>query len=298
MLLARLMLLLTAFVWGSTFVAQRISTDTMGPLFYNAVRFAIGSLILLPVMKVFKDTDPIKPAPFPFWVAAALAGTVLFCGSTLQQIALIETSASKAGFITALYIVFVPLIGLFLGHMLTYLSIIGVVLAVVGLFFMTMDGASMQMEFGDLLLTISTLFWTAHILLLSYLSQRFPGIRLASGQFFFCALWSAVGAIATEAMSLSMISDTIWPLLYGGILSVGVGFTLQLIAQKRLPPTEASLLMSLEMVFSAITGYIVLGEVLSTIELYGAILLSTGIFLAQIPTSPRWSIRLRKGVDL
>ncbi len=296
MMLARLMLLLTAFIWGSTFVAQRISTDTIGPFSYNMIRFFIGSLALLPVMSFFKDSIPTRKAPLPFWMAAALAGFFLFAGASLQQIGLAGTTASKAGFITALYIVFVPIIGLFLGHRLPYLAILGVILAVLGLFFMTMGQSSFTMEAGDFLITVSTLFWAGHILLLTYLSPRYPGIKLAAGQFLFCSLFSGVLVLFTETLTPSMIKATLIPLLYGGLLSVAIGFTLQLIAQKKLPPTEASLLMSLEMVFSALTGYLILGETLNTTELLGAILLSFGILLAQIPTSPKWSISLHSKV--
>ncbi len=296
MMLARLMLLLTAFIWGSTFVAQRISTDTIGPFSYNMIRFFIGSLALLPVMSFFKDSIPTRKAALPFWMAAALAGFFLFAGASLQQIGLAGTTASKAGFITALYIVFVPIIGLFLGHRLPYLAILGVILAVLGLFFMTMGQSSFTMEAGDFLITVSTLFWAGHILLLTYLSPRYPGIKLAAGQFLFCSLFSGVLVLFTETLTPSMIKATLIPLLYGGLLSVAIGFTLQLIAQKKLPPTEASLLMSLEMVFSALTGYLILGETLNTTELLGAILLSFGILLAQIPTSPKWSISLHSKV--
>lgn len=295
MLVARLMLLIAAFIWGSTFVAQRMSADIIGPFSFNALRFALGAIILLPVVSFFKDTSPTKKASFSFPIAAIIAGGFLFIGSALQQIGLAETTASKAGFITALYIVIVPIVGLFLGHRLSYLAIAGVVFATAGLFLMTLSNADFTIVMGDLLITISTLFWAGHILALSYLASRFPGIKLAIGQFIVCSLLSGITAFFYEGLTLEMVTTTLFAILYSGILSVGVGFTLQLIAQKNLPPTEASLLMSLEMVFSALTGYIVLGETLSTPEMWGAFLLSLGILLAQIPTSPRWSIVLTKG---
>lgn len=289
MLQARLLLLLTAFIWGASFVTQRMVTDIIGPFAFNGLRFFLGALTLVPVMYFMNDTTPTKRAPIPLWMGGLIAGSLLFMGVALQQIALAHTTAGKAGFITSLYIILVPLVGLLFNQRLNFVSIGGVIAAVVGIILLTV-GDDFVIEWGDMLLLISTLCWTCHILTLTYLSPRFPCIRLSALQFLFCAALSGIGAIGFESISLAMIQDSIYSILYGGILSAGVGFTLQTVCQKILPPTEASLLLSLEMVFAGLTGWIVLGELMNVRELWGIFFIACGVILAQLPSSEKYSI--------
>lgn len=282
---ARLYLILTALIWGSTFIAQRISADLIGPNTFNAIRFALGALTISPFLIYFKDSTPREKAPYSLVIGSLIVGFCLFCGSALQQIGLIYTTASKAAFLTALYIVLVPLIGLFFGQRISIPAIFGVLSALTGTALLSLK-ENFTFAFGDLLVFISTFFWTAQILLLNRYTQYYPAFKLAIGQFLACALFSAIAALLTEPFTWSMIEMT-WPaIIWGGVLSVGLGFTGQLLGQKKVPPTEASLLMSLEMVFAGLLGYLILGERLTVQELGGVFAMCLGVITAQIPVSP------------
>lgn len=289
MLQARLLLIFAAFIWGSAFVTQRMVTDIIGPFSFNAIRFFIGALTLVPVMYFLNDTVPTKRAHIPLWMGGLIAGSLMFTGVALQQIALAHTTAGKAGFITALYIVLVPLVGLLFNQSLSFISVGGVLSALIGIALLTVR-ENFVIAWGDMLLLISTLFWTFHILTLTYLAPRFPCIRLSALQFLFCSGLSAIGAFGFEALTLTMVQDSLFSILYGGVLSAGVGFTLQTVCQKVLPPTEASLLLSLEMVFAGLTGWLVLGELMNGRELWGILFISCGVILAQLPSSAKYSI--------
>lgn len=285
MLQARLYLILTALIWGSTFIAQRISADLIGPNTFNAIRFVLGALTISPLLLCYKDSTPQEKAPYPLIIGSLLVGFCLFCGAALQQIGLIYTTASKAAFLTALYIVLVPLTGLFLGQRISIPAVFGVLAALTGTALLSLK-ENFTFAWGDLLVFISTFFWTAQILLLNRYTQCYPAFKLAIGQFLSCALYSAIAALLTESVSWSMIEMT-WPaIVWGGVLSVGLGYTGQLLGQKKVPPTEASLLMSLEMVFAGLLGYLILGERLNVQELWGVFAMSLGVLTAQLPVSP------------
>lgn len=283
----RLILILTSLIWGIAFVAQRVSTETIGPYGFNAVRFLLGAISLLPVMYAFPGSAPKKASSLTIVTVCIITGSVLFIGATTQQIGLIYTTAGKASFITALYIVLVPLLGLFIGYSLRLSHIIGCLTALVGLYLITFtDGLSINM--GDLLVFSGTIFWASHILLLSYFVQSHKAIQIAFGQFVVCSLWSWAGTFLFETISWQIILNTLWPILYGGILSTGVAYTLQIIGQKVVPPTEASLLLSLEMFFGALSGYFLLGESMAYREIIGCLLLACGVMAAQIPSPIIW----------
>lgn len=282
-----ILLILTAAIWGCAFVAQVVAMDTMGPFWFNAVRFLLGSASLLPVIHFFPAETPAKPAPFPFWAASLLAGLFLFGGAALQQVGIVYTTASKASFITSLYILLVPILGLFLGHSFRRNHAIGTVLAMMGVYFLSMKG-SFSIELGDFLVLVSAVFFSLHILLLAYLTERFAPVALSSGQFLVCAVLNGMAALAFgESFAAGMLLTAWWPILYGGLLSAGVAYTLQAVCQKHVPPGEASMILSTEMIFGALSGILFLGESLTMREWAGAALMVAGVFLSQIP-SPVW----------
>ncbi|MCF0156392.1 MAG: DMT family transporter [Veillonella sp.] len=278
----RLILIITAFFWGSTFIFQRTVADVMSPTGYNALRFSLGALTLLPILALVKDSRPTERAHFPIWLAGLIAALFLFTGSTLQQIAIQYETAGKTAFITGLYIVLVPLAGLFIGHRLSLLALAGVVISTVGAGLLTLH-SGFFISWADLLLLVSTLFWVGHILVLNVFAKQYPALKLAFLQFLAVALFSGLYACILEPITWGQAQDGWVAILWGGILSVGLGFTGQLVGQRKVPPTEASLLMSLEMVFGALLGYFLLGESLNQTELIGVILMSIGIVLAQLP---------------
>jgi drug/metabolite transporter (DMT)-like permease len=289
----RLLLLLAALIWGTAFVAQRISTETMGPFGYNGIRFALGSLSLLPLIawqgRSVRTNLKKAPPHLTLLTACLFLGFALFAGASLQQVGIIYTTVAKAGFITALYIVAVPIFGLFLHNPLRLSHISGCIVAIIGLYLLSVHGDMESLNYGDILELLGVIFWTMHILLVSRFVQYYPGIWLASGQFAACAFFNLLAVfISSEPLSWSIIMMTIIPILYGGLLSSGVAYTLQIVGQSRVAPTEASLLLSFEMIFSAISAYIILGETLTMREILGCALMACGIFSAQIPSRIIW----------
>lgn len=288
----RFLLILAALIWGGAFVAQRVSTETMGPYSYNAIRFAIGAFSVLP-LALWQNRGGIPklktpPPHLTLIIASLLIGFILFAGNSLQQIGLLYTTAGKAGFITSLYIVAVPIVGILWHNPLRLSHITGCIVAVTGLYFLAFQG-NQPLNYGDFLELCGVLFWTFHILLVAKLVRYYPGILLAIGQFTICSICSFIaGYVSGELLSWSVIMQTLWPILYGGLLSCGVAFTLQIIGQIHVPPTEASLLLSMEMIFSAVSGYLLLGEILTGREIIGCFLMAGGIFAAQIPSRIIW----------
>lgn len=285
----RLMLLLTALVWGCAFVAQRTGMETIGPFAFNGLRFWLGALSLLPIiyMNRRKAAEDYASPPKGLTLAAASAilGFFLFAGSSFQQVGLIYTTAGKAGFITSLYIVAVPLIGLLLKNTLRLAHILGCLIALTGLYLLAFHGGGEAINFGDMLNLIGVVFWSLHILFIDRFVPYFSGVKLAVGQFIACGCYNFIAMpLYGETLTASMVIASAVPILYCGILSSGVGYTLQIVAQRNVPPTEASLLCSFEMIFSALAGALILGEWMSLREFIGCILMTVGIFSAQIPS--------------
>lgn len=284
---ANLMLLLTAFIWGFAFVAQRVGMDYVGPFTFNGVRFALGAISLLPLIWYFRQDGSEKTNDGTVdsatcWKIGFLAGAILFIAASLQQIGLIYTTAGKAAFITCLYIVFVPLTGLFLKQRITINTWIGSFLAIVGLYFLCVK-SDFTISFGDFLELIGAGFWTAHILLIDRYASKLNSLQLAFYQFSACSILSLGVALATEEVIMSGILQAGIPILYGGLCSVGIAYTLQIVGQKHAEPAHAAIIMSMETVFAALGGYLLLHELLGTQELLGMALMALGMITTQLP---------------
>ena len=278
------LLLITATIWGFAFVAQRAGMEFVGPFTFNAIRFALGALALAPfVWFGRKRPHPSRVPTFsrPFLFGTALAGTILFLGSTFQQTGIVYTTAGKAGFITGLYVILVPILGLALGHKTDLKTWAGALLAVGGLYFLSVRG-NFKIQTGDLLVLVSAFFWASHVLVIDNLSPKFDTFRLALLQFLVCSILSLVAALWVEEIMWVKILQAAVPILYAGVLSVGIAYTLQVVAQKNAHPSHAAIIMSLESVFAAVGGWLVLGEKLSPRESLGCLLMFTGMILSQL----------------
>jgi drug/metabolite transporter (DMT)-like permease len=292
------LLLLTAAIWGFAFVAQRAGMEHVGPFAYTAVRFALGSIALLPLVFVERRAARHDAAATPAGLPAAptasaarpispltgglIAGTVLFGGAILQQAGLVWTTAGKAGFVTGLYVVLVPLVGLLWGQHPGWPRWLGAALAAAGLFLLSVT-RSFALERGDLLVLVGALFWTAHVHIVGWLSPRTRPVALSCVQFAVCSVVSGIVMLFTERVTAVSLVRAGVPILYGGLVSVGVAYTLQVVAQRRAPPAHAAILLSLETVFAALGGWLVLGERLSPRGLAGCILMLAGMLSSQLP---------------
>ena len=287
------LLLLTAAVWGSAFVAQQTGMDYVGPFTFNAARSLLGGLALLPLIAFFSSREKRSSAQQAsadhtadrktLWTGGILCGIVLFAASTLQQVGIQYTTVGKAGFITALYIVLVPVCGLFFRKRVQPKVWLAVLISVAGLYLLCMTDGSFSLQKGDLLVLACALGFTVHILVIDHFSPLVDGVKMSCIQFFTCSLLSAVCMVLFETVNLSDLLHAWMPILYAGILSSGVGYTLQIVGQKGLNPTTASLLMSLESVFSVLAGWVILHQALSGRELFGCILMFAAIVLVQLP---------------
>lgn len=284
---SNMLLLLTATIWGFAFVAQSAGMDHVEPLTFNFARTLIGGLVLIPTIK-FLDARGFSKAPSSpdekktLLLGGILCGIVLGLSMAMQQMGVPLTSIGKAGFISALYIVIVPLLGLFVGKKIGVNIILSVFIAVIGLYVMCMtEGLSLSP--GDTLISLSALGFSFHILIIDSFSGRVDGVRMSCIQFFVASLVSFIGAFILETPNITGILACWQPLLYTGILSSGLAFTLQIIAQKDTDPTIASLILSLESVFALIGGWLILGQVLTTRESIGCALVFGAIILAQLP---------------
>jgi drug/metabolite transporter (DMT)-like permease len=280
---AEMLLLLAAIIWGFAFVAQRVGMDHVGPFTYNGVRFMLGALSLLPLLWLGRRSAPIVAGDWrPILGGGLLAGLILFAGASLQQVGIVYTTAGKAGFITGLYVVIVPLLGLLWGHRTPWSTWIGAALALAGLYLLTLTD-DLTLAEGDGLVLIGALFWAAHVLVIGWLSGRhIEPVLLACLQFVVCAVLSLATAAATETVTLAGLWGGAMPILYGGLLSVGVAYTLQVVAQRDAPPAHAAIILSLETVFAALGGWLLLDEILSGRGLLGCALMFAGMLLSQL----------------
>jgi len=291
---ANMLLLLTAAIWGFAFVAQRVGSQYVGAFTFNGVRFALGSISLIPLIIYFdkrKKSGSDNEGKVEFSVkksilSGVVVGIVLYIAATLQQVGLIYTTAGKASFITGLYMVFVPIIGIFLKHKVGKNSWVGVVIAVVGLYLLSVN-ENFRIGYGDLLEVIGAIFWAIHILTIDYFSSKMDALKLSCIQFATCSFLSLVTALIFEQITMSGISQALVPILYGGFLSVGVAYTLQVVAQKNAKPSHAAMILSMESVFGAVGGAILLGESMSSRGYMGCILILGGILVSQIRFSPK-----------
>ena len=284
---ADLLMLVTAMIWGSSFVAQRLGMDAIGPFLYSGLRFALAVVVLLPVIMLLRRrrAQPASPISRPLLLGGSLMGAVLALGINLQQVGLLFTSVTNSGFITGLYVIVVPLLGLLLGHK-TGLGIwLGASLAVVGMFLLSV-GDGFHVASGDLLQLAGAFVWGVHVLLVGVFAARHDALVLALVQFITCAAISLALALVFEHLPGAGIVQALPAILYGGIFGVAVGFTLQVIAQKHAIASHAAIILSLEAVFAAIAGALLLGESLSARGYFGCALMFAGMLLAQLWRKP------------
>jgi len=272
----------TAAIWGFAFVAQREGMVFIGPFTFNGIRFLLGSFSLLPLIWLSKSKQESQViSRINFLNGGLLAGVVLFVGASLQQAGMVYTTAGKAGFITGFYVVLVPLIGIFIGQHITKLLWMGAFVALAGLYLLTVNGP-LELQKGDLLILLSAFFWAVHVQLINKLVEKHAALPLASMQFAVCGLLSMASAFYLETISFSTILLALGPLLYGGLMSVGVAYTMQVVAQKHVHPAYASIILSFETVFAVLGGWLLLGEVLGPRSLVGCGLMLAGIVLVQL----------------
>ncbi|MGE5544820.1 MAG: DMT family transporter [Bacillota bacterium] len=276
------LLLITAAIWGFAFVAQRVGMDYVGPFTYNGVRFLLGSLSLVPLVFYFRgDAQNLRREFKSAIVPGIIAGSVLFSGVSLQQVGIMYTTAGKAAFITGLYVVLVPIISILLGRKIGRSTWLGCFLAVNGLYLLCIK-ETMILNFGDMLELIGAFFWAVHILIIGYFSRRVDALKLSCIQFFVCSVLSLAVALVTETIVWADILAAYIVILYGGICSTGVAYTLQVVAQKSAPSAHAAIILSMETVFAAIGGFLILEERMSGTEIFGCALMLFGMLAAQI----------------
>ena len=298
-----LLLLLGSVVWGAAFVAQRVGMDHLGPFSFNGIRMLLAGVVMIPVTALIERKNALRNRqsdstaelmdrredetqrvdPKDQRRAGLLCGFMLFAASSLQQMGLVTTTAGKAGFITALYVVLVPVAAWLLfkknpGRIIW----LGVALAVFALYLLCMPAGGFSLQSGDLLLLGCAACYTVQILCVDYYAPKVSGVRLARDEFLITGVLSMLIAVFTETITWEGIREALIPILYSGIMSGAAGFTLQIIGQRDTDPTIASLLMCLESVFAVLTGAIVLGEKMTVRETAGCILMFSAVILAQL----------------
>ena len=285
-----LLLVITAMIWGVAFVAQSVGGDSVGPFTFLASRSFIAGAALLPVIawrnRRSGGEGKKDSSSRALWVGGVLCGTALMIASAFQQIGIGDpaTTVGKAGFITALYIVIVPLAGIFMKKKIPLTVWIGVALATVGMYLLCIK-EGLAISYGDFLILICAVVFSGQILLVDHFSPQVDGVKMSCIQFFTCGVLSAIMMLITETPTWASIIEAWMPILYAGLFSSAIGYTLQIVAQKNVPPTLASLLMSLESVFSVLAGWVILNQSLSGRELLGCVLVFGAVLLAQIPIS-------------
>ncbi len=285
------LLLLTAMIWGFAFVAQRVGMRTIGPFTYNGVRFALGALSLLPLLYIRREKRSVSnTSPIRRFLIGAVTGLFLFIAASLQQVGLLFTTAGKAGFITTLYVVFVPLFAVALGRRTGTGGWVGVVLAVAGLYLLSV-GKGFRVSPGDLFVLGSAVFWSFHVLFIDRYGRTVDSIELSVIQYVVCSLLCLGTAFIWETPAVAGILEAAVPILYGGICSVGIAYTLQVIAQKHAPPAHAAIILSLEGAFAALGGWLLIDEILEPRALAGCLLMFSAMLASQ------WDVIRGKAAD-
>ncbi|MEA3392246.1 MAG: DMT family transporter [Candidatus Marinimicrobia bacterium] len=298
-----IMLIVAAILWGLGFVAQRDGMNYIGPFFYSTLRFGIGVLCLLPVYFITRKLEPkievkakaeaeaeaktkvegresiVERKTVVF--AGLIVGIFLFLGVSAQQIGLQTTTAGKASFITALYMVLVPVFGIVLGHKTTKPVWISILVALGGLYFMSIS-KNFSIEKGDLFVIACAILWAIHFLFIAHYSSRVGAIRLSILQFFVCAVLSMIIAVIKEPIDINALSPALPSILYGGIGAVGIAYTLHVVALKDANPAYASLILSTESVFGALGGWLILHETMSSRQILGAVLIMGAVLITQV----------------
>ncbi len=289
-LISNSMLILTALIWGSAFVAQTVGMDFVGPFTFNAARTIIGGIVLIPYILItnrlrYKEkTEEVNNIRFnkTLILGGILCGIALFAGSTFQQFGLQYTTAGKSGFITALYIIIVPVLGIFIKKKVPLKIWICVLIAIAGFYLLSIN-EGFTINKGDLLTLICAFFFSIHILLIDHFSPQVDGVQMSSIQFFVAGIISLIASLIFESPKISAILMAWAPVLYAGVLSCGVAYTLQVVAQKNTDPVLASLILSLESVFAVIAGWMILKQSLSLKEGIGCLLVFAAIVITQLP---------------
>ena len=288
---SNLLLFLTAFIWGTAFVAQKSGMDYIGPFTYGGIRTLIGGLFLIPVIKFLDKTrlakrtaDQKKAEDKLLLIGGICCGMALFIASTLQQFGLAYTTAGKAGFITTLYVVIVPIFSIFLRKKVGPKMWFCVMLGALGMYMLCMKDATFSLQYGDFLVLLCAAAFSVHILVIDYFSPKVDSVRLSCSQFLVAGTAGIICMFIFETPVMANILACWFPILYAGVLSSGVAYTLQVVAQADANPTAASLILSLESVFAALSGMVLLGESMTTKELLGCVIIFTAIIIAQLPS--------------
>ena len=281
-----LMLLGAAFFWGTTFVAQMSGMDGLGPFSYAASRYFLGFLSLLTVLFFTRKSRAKERVSGKYsrgFLIGIGTGIFLFLASSMQQISMLYTTAGKAAFITCLYIIFVPIGAILLGKKIRPENFVGAALALLGLYFLAIN-EEFSINRGDVILFISAFFWAAQILLVDKFAAKVDVLELSTSQIFITMVLSFCAMMIFETPSTENIFNAWFPILYGGVMSAGVAFTLQIYGQKYAEPSAAAILMSFEAIFGAVSGWLILGEEMTVREIFGCVLMFAGIIAAQ------WSV--------
>jgi drug/metabolite transporter (DMT)-like permease len=289
---SELLLLLAAIIWGFSFVAQRAGMEHVGPFTFNGVRFALGSLSLLPFIFFFKrksgnNRSPLQTASSGgFVIGGLLLGTFLFIASSFQQVGIVYTTAGNAGFITGLYMIFVPIFGIFIKKRTSLNIWIAAIIALAGMYLLSVN-EQFSVGYGDLLVLVAAAFYAVHVLLVGHYAPKTDNLKISAFQFAICSFYSLAAAFTFEDPNMDGIIQAAVPILYGGVFSVGIAYTLQVIGQKKAHPAPAAIILSLETVFAVFGGWLILNEEVSVRTLFGCFLMLIGMVLAQIKLQSR-----------
>lgn len=277
-----ILLLLAAILWGFSFVAQVVAADHIGMFSFNAIRFPLGVLTLIPVVLIFERKQLDRAVFKKTFFSGLLAGSVLFCASSFQQLGVAETgSAGEAGFLSGLYPALVPIFGILLGRKPTWFSALGALLTLGGLYCISVN-ESFSISFGHCMFLVSACFWAWHILVVDIFGSKCPPITFSCIQFSVCALLSIICTLLFETVVWQDVFAAAPAILYGGVITVGIAYTLQVVGQRNVDPTVASILLSSEAMFSVLGGALILGEVMTTRGYIGCGLIFCGILVSQI----------------
>ena len=278
-----LCLLLAAFIWGITFVAQLAGMDNIGPFTYGFARYVVGVMAILVVWYGFREKRrdaKERGEYYSGWKAGMGAGVIMFVASAFQQCALQYTTAGKTAFITCLYIIFVPIISVVIGKILKLENWIGALAALVGLYCLSIKG-DFDLNYGDVLAFICSVFWSLHIMYIDRFADKKDNIDISASQLVVCVVLNGIVAFAMESVVWQHIVDAWFPIVFAGVMSSGIAFTLQIVGQKYAEPAHAAIIMSLESVFGAVGGWFVLNEQMSHIEVFGCMMMLMGMLITQ-----------------
>ena len=291
-----LVLLLAAIIWGFAFVAQKAGMEFIGPFAFNGIRFVLGTVSLLPLLLFQKQLfgTTTKNGDIRFTIKGGIIlGVVLFVAASLQQVGIIKSTAGNAGFITSLYIVIVPFLGFFLKHKISKEVWFGAILAVIGLYFLSIN-RQLQMAPGDGLVLISAFFWALHIIIIGHYAPKTNVLLLSVIQFTVSAILNLAVAFIFEEVQWEMVTGAYYPILYGGIMSIGVAYTLQVAGQRNVAPSKAAIVLSLESVFAVLGGWLLLSETITFRKGMGALIMLTGLIISQLNFSKNSSLKKTK----